>query len=302
MRADADDEEDDAADDEDAELVGRGAFRIDPSVAAEKLRDYQLPDARDFLVPWLRAAIAYGATRVEAGSVEGTLSFSFNGAAPDPEVLRELTAGLLQEEHGEAARHLAFGALALRRLTPASVEAAEEQGRTTIRVRWPRGTGPVAEALARLREAYGMTATLLLIDGEPVPDPAAAATPVRFWDRQRVRVAVFADALASRTGRVHVYKLGALVETVPFDLGGHYSAFFRNDGLTLSLSQASAVKDRQYSKTMRRLGRLRRRLARRERLPLSSSQVMARRAAAAAGTVGTAARRLWRRLRSWLAG
>lgn len=268
MRADAGDEEED---EEDAELVARGTFRVDPSVAAEKLRDYQLPDAKSFLVPWLRAAVASGADRIEAGLEDGALTFSFNGSPPDPAVLEHLTAGLLQEDHGEAARQLAFGALALERLRPDAVRCAVDSGRTSIRVRWGGGARAAAAALKRLRDAYGMCRATLVIGGTAVPDPADAAKPVRSWDKQKTKVVVFEDALTPGTGRVHVYKLGALVETVPFNLGGHYTAFVSNDRFALSLSQSSVVKDKRYAKTLRRLERLRRRLAQRE--PSTPSKV-----------------------------
>lgn len=57
-RRDEDDDRDDEDDDEDeGELVERGTFSVDMAVAAEKLAEYQLPDAGDFLLPCLRAAL-----------------------------------------------------------------------------------------------------------------------------------------------------------------------------------------------------------------------------------------------------
>lgn len=262
MRADADEEEDDG--EEDAELVARGTFRVDPSVAAEKLRDYQLPDAKAFLVPWLRAAVASGARRVEAGTEGGALTFSFDGAPPDTEVLADLTAGLLPEDHGEAARHLAFGALALERLSPAAARGEVRGGRTCIRVSWEDGGRTAAGALERLRDAYGMTAAALFIDGKAVRDPARAVVPVKTWETPKACVVVHEDFLTPGSGRLRFYKLGALVETAAFDFGGRYSAFVANDRFVLSLSQSAVRKDKRYGKTLRRLERLRRRLARRE--------------------------------------
>lgn len=263
MRDDEDDDDDDDGDDEAGELVEKGNFRVDPTVAAEKLRDFQLPDAKAFLVPWLRAAVAAGASEVTAGAVDGALEFAFDGEAPDPAVLGDLTAGLLQEDHGPAARHLAFGALALRRLQPDAVLASREGEKTVLRVRWRR-SAPTSAALGRLRAAYGMTDVPLTVEGERVPDPARAGTPVKAWGGGRGRTVVLEDALTPGDGRLRLYHLGALVETLPVPLSGHFTAYASHDRFTLSLSQSSVVRDKRYEKIRRRLERLRRRLAQRE--------------------------------------
>ncbi|TPW19951.1 MAG: hypothetical protein FD126_2172 [Elusimicrobia bacterium] len=249
-----DEEEDDGS----AELVESGTFRVDPATAAEKLRDYQLPDAKAFLVPWLRAAVAFGASRVEAGVVDGSLAFSFDGASPDPPVLKDLTAGLLQEDRGEPSRHLAFGALALHRLSPSAISAASLDGRTTVFVRWAEGWGPATEALALLREAYGMSATALLIDGEAVADPVRAAVPLVKWAGKKTRIVIVEGPPAAGSGLLRLYKLGALVESLPFDLGGPFHAHMAHNRFSLSLSQSSVVKDARYRRRIRWLGRLRR--------------------------------------------
>jgi len=35
-------------------LVGSGSFKVDRQRALEKLKDFQLPDADMFLLPWIR--------------------------------------------------------------------------------------------------------------------------------------------------------------------------------------------------------------------------------------------------------
>lgn len=256
-----DDEEDlDDEEEDEGELVERGTFSVDMAVAAEKLAEYQLPDAKDFLLPWLRAAVASGAKRVSAGEVDGALTFQFDGAAPDPAVLGDLTAGLLVGAGDDAARHLAYGALALQRLEPASVHASREDGLTVLRARWS-GSSPAAAALKRLRAAYGMTSVVLTVDGEPVPDPARAKEPVKAWRGTRTRVTILEDGLGAGEGRVRLYVLGALVETVAMNLGGNFTAYATNNRFALSLSQSSVVKDARYEKFERRMARMRRRLA-----------------------------------------
>lgn len=297
-----DEDEDDDGDEDDegeglAELVERGTFRVDPAVAAQKLRDYQLPDAKAFLVPWLRAAVASGASRVVAGVVDGALTFSFDGTPPDPLIVGDLTAGLLQEDHGPAARHLAFGALALQRLAPAAVQAEVEGGFTVLRVRWPGSGGPAAGALKRLRAGYGMTKTVLVVDGEVVPDPARAGEPIKRWEGRRRDAVILDDVLTPGNGRLRLYKLGGLVESIPFDLAGHFAAYVSDDRFALALSQSSVVKDKRYYKTHRRLERFRRRLARREPSAPSRVRTWVTQAAVAAGAAGTAGLGLWALLR-----
>lgn len=292
-----DDDEDDDEDEGSAELVERGTIRVDPGAAAEKLRDYQLPDALDFLVPWLRAAVASGASRVEAGVVDGALTFSFDGTPPDPAVREDLTAGLLQEDHGPAARHLAFGALALMRLAPAKVETAVERDRTSLRVRWPEGGGPAAAALKRLRAGYGMTKTRLVVDGEAVPDPGRSAAPIKRWEGRARDAVIIEDVLTPGKGRLRLYKLGGLVENVPFDLAGHYAAYVSDDRFTLALSQAAVVKDKRYYRAHRRLERFRRRLAKRVPSAGSRARTWVTHAAVAAGAAAMAGVGLWALLR-----
>lgn len=262
------------------ELVESGTFRVDPKVAAEKLRDYQLPNAEDFLVPWLRAAVSFGAARVDADSAPHGLRFTFDGSAPDPAVLKDLTAGLLQQDYGEASRHLAFGALALQRLQPEEVSAQTQGRHTVLGVRWGQGEDRAPAALKRLRAAYGMTSVSLFIDGAPVDDPSKAGVVVKAWDGAKTKVVVVEDALAPEEGRLLLYKLGALAEASVFDLGGHYTAFVSNPRVVLSLSQSSVIKDRRYDKTVDRLRRLRRKLLRREPSMPSKVRTWATRGAA----------------------
>ena len=262
-RRDEDDDRDDEDDDEDeGELVERGTFSVDMAVAAEKLAEYQLPDAGDFLLPWLRAAVASGAKRVSAGVVDGALTFQFDGDAPDPAVLGDLTAGLLTGAGDAAAKHLAYGALALQRLKPDAVHAAREDDLTVLRVRWARSS-PAAGALRRLRAAYGMTDVVLTIDGEPVPDPARAKEPVKAWRGTRTRVVILEDGFAGQ-GRVRLFVLGALVETLSMNLGGSFTAYAANNRFALSLSQSGVIRDARFEKFERRLTRMRRRLAQHE--------------------------------------
>lgn len=285
-RASKDDEDDDL-DDEEGELVERGVFRVDPKVAAEKLAHFQLSDPEDFLIPWLRAAVASRARRVSAGVVDGALTFQFDGDDPGPEALADLTSGFLSGDGGPVARNLAFGALALQRLSPDSVHAGREDGQTVLRVRWNKGSR-ARDALKNLRRAYGMTDVVLTVDGEPVPDPSRAKEPVRRWDGAKGAIRVVDDFRVVGAGQAHLYCLGAWVETVPLDLGGPFAAYATDARFNLDLSQSGVVKDARYKKLMRRLERMRRRLSQHEPSPAARAREVATLALSGAGVVGVA--------------
>jgi hypothetical protein len=285
-RADEDDEGD-GLDDEEGELVERGTLRVDPKVAAEKLAHFQLSDPEDFLVPWLRAAVASRARRVSAGVVDGALTFQFDGDDPGPDALADLTAGFLSGDGGPVARNLAFGALALQRLSPDSVHAAREDGLTVLRVRWKKG-GHARDALKNLRRAYGMTDAVLTVDGEPVPDPSRAKEAVRDWRGAKGSIRVLEDVRVAGGGQAHLYCLGAWVESVPMNLGGGFAAYVTDARFNLDLSQAGVLKDSRYKKMQRRLERMRRRLAQHEPSRAVRVRDFAVQAAAWVGVVGTA--------------
>lgn len=289
--------EDDDLDDEGPEteeFVERGVFRVDPVVAAQKLRDYQLPDANAFLIPWFRAAASFGARRVEAHALGDGLEFSFDGAAPDPAVLKELTAGLLNADYGEPARQLAYGALAVQRLKPSALSAIRVGDRTVITICWEGGVLRAAKALKLLRSAYGMSRVKLIIEGSEVPDPAQGGAPAKAWTTQSTEVIVLDDPGARDSGRLRFFKFGMLVEESIFNLGGFYTAYVANNRFTLSLSQSSVVHDKRFERSVRRLERLRRRLVLRDSPRGTMIRVWARRSLIAAGVVGVGALGLWR--------
>lgn len=254
------DPDDDDFDDEEGELVETGGFTVDPKVAAEKLRDFQLADARDFLVPWLRGAAASGAMRVDASTTPNGLEFCFDGKIPPDEILGDLTAGLLHADYGVPGRQLAYGALALHRLAPESVSGDVRDGRTVLAVSWG-GKSPASAALSRLAAAFGMHSLELRVEGRVVPDPARASEPVRSFGGARTQCIILESRRMFGSGRIHYYKLAALVETVDFGLSGPFDAFVSNENFELSLSQDRVMKNRRVEKVTQRLMRLRRRLA-----------------------------------------
>src|SRR5437867_13373737 len=62
-----------------AKLVGSGCFKVDRQRALEKLKEFQLPDPDRFLLPWIRCAVASGATRLTLDLDSSKISFNGQG-------------------------------------------------------------------------------------------------------------------------------------------------------------------------------------------------------------------------------
>jgi hypothetical protein len=73
-----------------AEAVEVGRFRIDSRRALEKLRQYRLADPHHYVLELLRAAVASGATFVDARADADDFELTFDGRPFPPPVLREL--------------------------------------------------------------------------------------------------------------------------------------------------------------------------------------------------------------------
>ena len=275
-------------------------LRVDPAVMAQKLRDYQFPDAHGFLIPWFRAAASLEARSVDARGLKDGLQFSFDGNPPAPEALKELTAGLLDADCGEAGRQLAFGALAVRRLELGAPSAVRAGDRTVITLGGAVGSAAAAKAFASLRAAYGMSMVKLSVDGAPVPDPSKAGRPVKAWSNNSTEAVILEDPGAPNLGRVRLYKLGMLVEERAFDLGGFYTAYVSSTRFALSLSQSAVVHDKRYAKLVKRLARLRWRLLRRDPPREVVVRVWAKRSLIAAAVAGASVLGLWRILTTGL--
>ncbi len=110
---------------EDGELVESGTFRVDRKRALEKLKEFQFPDPAMFLLPWIRCAVASGATKItiQIDAAKTHLTMSFDGRPFGEGELNDPYGCLLDESTPENARnrHLAVGILAALRLSPAKL-------------------------------------------------------------------------------------------------------------------------------------------------------------------------------------
>ena len=245
-------------------LVGAGAFRVDRSRMVETLAKFQTGDPEGFLLPWLRLAVASGATRLDLNLRETGLELHFDGrplAAPFCADPFEALAGE-EDAAGEAERHrhLAWGLLNLLPLAPRAVVGRSGGARLLVEPKgvakkhWadpePRlGTAlrvvfdgwdadmKAARCLERARAAWGLAEAELVIDGRPVPawEPRPGVG-TRFAEGG-VRGVFYKEEAADSFHPSGLYWLGALVcEDTPVALPAGWACRLTFKGLAPSAS------------------------------------------------------------------
>lgn len=175
-------------------LVGAGAFKVDRARMVETLSRFQTGDPEGFLLPWLRLAVASGATRIELSSRETGLQLDFDGKPLGARFLEDPFEALVGEEDGESDRHrhLAWGVLNLLPLAPRAVVGRSGAARllvepkgvekkhwvepearlgTSLRVVFDGWDAELkaARCLERARGAWGIADAALTVDGKAVP-------------------------------------------------------------------------------------------------------------------------------------
>ncbi|MDE2293602.1 MAG: hypothetical protein KGL53_16085, partial [Elusimicrobia bacterium] len=123
----------------DPELVGSGAFRVDRRRALDKLKRFQLPDARMYPLPWVQAAVASEATWVRIVPQPAGLEFTFDGRHWTRQEMADPYGYLFDEDpEGEHTRNreLAIGLLTALRIPPQHVTATfVDEAEYTLHVR-----------------------------------------------------------------------------------------------------------------------------------------------------------------------
>jgi hypothetical protein len=104
-------------------LIDAGRLRVDRQRALNKLMRFQLPNARMYPLPWIRAAVLCGATGIDITSTPAGFEMSWDGRAFDPADLKDPYHHLFEDTEGAAlrVRELAIGILAAMRLKPKHV-------------------------------------------------------------------------------------------------------------------------------------------------------------------------------------
>jgi hypothetical protein len=258
----------------------------------DKLRERQLADARDFVLAWLRCAVASGAGTIELSCDWGDLRLWFDGRPFSAAELRDPYQALLDPEAPEASRgaQLAYGLLACLRFKPTAIwvfsgppesrlslsldsRAAKRpptagmspfssgpvrdpgQG-TLLQARFP-GLRGVWRAMRLSRRALGRfwrPGVALSVQGNPVFDPFHRASRNDDIEPEGWRLG-WRDRPGDVVSRIRVYHLGAFVEELDERLGAtmQLDAALANDGLRLDISQSSVVRDALLNKGLARL-------------------------------------------------
>lgn len=219
-------------------LVGSGAFKVDRARMVEKLSQFQTGDPDGFLLPWLRLAVASGATRLELSLRENGLQLDFDGKPLGARFLEDPFEALVGEEdssgESDRHRHLAWGVLNLLPLAPRAVLGFSDGARLLVEPRgvekrhWVEpearlGTSlrvvfegwdadlKAARCLERARDAWGLADAQLNVEGKSVsawePRPGVGTR----FATHGVRGVLYREEAADRRHASEIYWLGALV-------------------------------------------------------------------------------------------
>ncbi|MBI4425542.1 MAG: hypothetical protein HY554_17555 [Elusimicrobia bacterium] len=254
--------------------VGSGGFRVDRERALRTLMSYQLPDARAFLLPWLRLAAASGATRVAVAPLWRGLELRFDGEPLSAERLKDPFACLFSSEREPRYIHLVAGLLAVLKLEPSRIAIAsgrerrfqleieglkresltEDRGgeETTLRVHWAGwlSLGKTRECLERALLACGLYPAGLIIAGRLPLRPVELSYPLAF-DAHGVRGRLGLLAAGAIESGIAVYKLGVRVTELRRALSGRQvRAHVNDDALELTASQSGVLADDRLARLL----------------------------------------------------
>ncbi|MBI5200212.1 MAG: hypothetical protein HY925_01385 [Elusimicrobia bacterium] len=250
------------------EHVASGGFRIDRRKALEKLAEYQLPDPKRFLLPWLRCAQACGAGTADLKFTASSITLTFDGKPLASRYVREPFDALFADE-ADSARHrdLATGLLTAFRLSPAEASVVSGVGDERLRLRGKSAEDAQAEVLVDGGTITSLTVSwkgnAKRVPAECVEAAASAARMLPFTlfvngaaaaaeprdpyvrteiDGTRVRVSIPLDPTARDT-TVRVHKRGVFTGEVPIQTPIDVTAEIDRDDFVLDASQSMAVRD-----------------------------------------------------------
>lgn len=254
-------------------FVESGTFRVDPVRAIEVLRTHQLPDPRDFLLPWIRCAVISGPQLIRLYKVPGGLAMRFDGAPLPASVLQDPLSALFGEHSdSDPGLHLAVGILAALRLEPAFVSLTSGEGAerrnlvvsrsggvvpehgpepgtgTVLAVGWgwllPRSRGRAALERAKTRIDLANCSFRVYDDLVESHRRLAKNDPV---------LSGWAEALPPwrREGCIRLYKFGALVEEVPWPGRGRRAvAHVSHAKFRLNISHSGVARDSAFKEAL----------------------------------------------------
>ena len=113
------------------ELVDGGRFTLDPTVARNKLRDFQLKDPHRYVLLLVQAAVLKGAQSIDAGLESGRLVLSFDGrpfSRADLEALYSDPFAAADTSDNQARQALGLGLISAQALTPLPIRVTTGDG------------------------------------------------------------------------------------------------------------------------------------------------------------------------------
>ena len=248
-------------------LVERGHFRVDRRAAAEKLAAFQLDD-RDLLTPWVRLAVAQGASRLSVDTRGRTVSVEFDGRPLAPDAVSDPVGPLLvAEERRCEDAYLAAGYLGLSKAAEALELSSGPEG--------TRVHGAITREAALRRAVRGLPERLqwcplsLKVDGIPVPLPRPAGSQ---WSEKTADFCVSGSETPwEQASRIRLCVHGVSAQTLerrtPWAC---VDAFIRDNALSLDASLSLVVEDARVESHIKLLGGRVRDLVRREALAQKS--------------------------------
>ena len=258
--------------------VESGAFRVDRRRALDKLMRFQLPQAEMFMLPWVRAAVASGATRVRLAASDGALEMRFDGRPFLRAELVDPYSCLFDRYKPENRRNreLAIGLLSVMRLKPVCVllvsgppgarsrlraESVEtdrvdpcEDGapETIIKVvssqssppLWTPDRGEWIERLCRV-----CPIPLSLAGEEAARQIKPASPPGVYFEEEGLRGWLTAPPEPGRVSTLDTYTLGVFVAPTQVALPRvQVDGYLNDDEFTLSASQTAVARNARFKR------------------------------------------------------
>jgi hypothetical protein len=254
---------------QDAVFKGSGFLCVDRERALEKLALFSMERAEDFILAWVRSAVAAGAEELNLLRGQG-LELRFDGKPFSDDELADPYAALFSGSPDPRLRHLAVGLLTCLRTNPKSiviesgpatarqrleVRSLREEGlsatagderRTLMRVRWPLGTGGMRyrASFKRARAALSSVPAGFLIEGETAAPPPPTGPAWHQFSSGSLRGRITLPAPGATGSTLTFCVQGVEVQTVDTWMPWVQSrAWVDGPDLTLNASQSAVVED-----------------------------------------------------------
>ncbi|MBI5596860.1 MAG: hypothetical protein HY928_12275 [Elusimicrobia bacterium] len=248
---------------EDGVLVGTGSFRVDREAALKKLAAFQLDD-QELLTPWVRLAVARGASRFLVDTRNHRVTLGFDGRPLPPAAVKDPLGPLLgATQRRPEDVYLAAGYLGFSKAAEALELVSDADGTRLYGVAGREAA--LRKAVRALPGRLQWCPLSLRVDGEPVELGRPAGLQ---WTEKGTDFCVAAsDTPWDEASRLRLCVHGVSAQTLERDTPwAAVDAFIRDNTLSLDASLARVVEDARMEGLVKRLGGRVRDFVRREAL------------------------------------